>query len=319
MKTKRRSSVAYNLEGQSSPVTAKKSKTNDGDEEMFVKPWKGSDGVLVVEDREIHVHTNILSISSKYFDSMFNGNFKEGTSKRVVLTGKDYELVEHMLRLIYPLEASLTPNSFLVCGSCKDAPPKKRAVASNVEEYKRNPNPSNSEICLKCGDRFMKMDEDRRLILDHIKKLWEVSQEFIIDILSKKIKSEIGQQSQTIQTSAHAFDLLEIADVISSKSVKNACFNYLPSILTSLSKLRNGLSGRKIGLESRLRLKGILYRNLFKRLKPKDRLDEDVTKDFNNLTDELVVFDLAEEIADPTSDDEYGSSCESESNASSEH
>ena len=150
-------------------------------------------------------------------------------------------------------------------------------------------------------------DDDRRAILDHLRKLWHLSQEFIIDLLSKKIRAEIGQQSQTIQTAVHAFDLLEIADVVDSRSVKNACFNYLSNKLTSLSKLGNGLSGRKIGLESRLRLKGILYRNLFKRLKPKDRLDDDVTKDFNSLNDELVNFDLAEELADHNSDDEYES------------
>ena len=109
MKIKRKC-VSYDFEGKSScqsPAVAKKSKEND-QEEMFVKQWKGSDAVLVVEDKELHVHTNILSISSQYFDSMFKGNFKEGKSKRVTLEGKEYKLIEHMLRLIYPLEASLS-------------------------------------------------------------------------------------------------------------------------------------------------------------------------------------------------------------------
>ena len=86
----------------------------------FLKPWKGSDAVLVVEDKELHVHTNILSISSKYFESMFNGNFKEAQTKRVDLPGKSYDVLEHVLKLIYNLESRFgklfsikTPSPFL--------------------------------------------------------------------------------------------------------------------------------------------------------------------------------------------------------------
>ena len=73
----------------------------------FSKPWKGSDAVLVVEDKELHIHTTVLSLASEYFQKMFNGNFKEAKTKRVSLKEKSYELIEHMLRLIYPFNTRL--------------------------------------------------------------------------------------------------------------------------------------------------------------------------------------------------------------------
>ena len=68
----------------------------------FSKTWQNSDAVLIVEERELHVHSMILSLSSQYFDKMFNGNFVEATTKRVTLPVKSYELIELMLRCIYP-------------------------------------------------------------------------------------------------------------------------------------------------------------------------------------------------------------------------
>ena len=68
----------------------------------FSKPWQNSDAVLVVEEKEFHVHSMILSIASPYFDKMFNGNFKESQTKRVTLKGKSFQLIEQMLKAIYP-------------------------------------------------------------------------------------------------------------------------------------------------------------------------------------------------------------------------
>ena len=68
----------------------------------FSKPWKGSDAVLIVEDKELNVHTAVLSLASPVFEAMFNGSFKEAQTKRVTLEGKSYELVEEMLRFLYP-------------------------------------------------------------------------------------------------------------------------------------------------------------------------------------------------------------------------
>ena len=71
-------------------------------EGLFSKPWQNSDVVLVVEEKELHVHSNILSIASPYFDKMFNGNFKESQTKRVTMEGKSLDLIEQMLKIIYP-------------------------------------------------------------------------------------------------------------------------------------------------------------------------------------------------------------------------
>ena len=56
---------------------------NEVVEGPFSAPWQNSDAVLVVEEKELHVHSNILSIASPHFDKMFNGNFKEAQTKRV--------------------------------------------------------------------------------------------------------------------------------------------------------------------------------------------------------------------------------------------
>ena len=68
----------------------------------FSQPWQNSDAVLVVEEKELHVHSNILSNTSPYFDKMFNGNFKESQTKRVTLEGKSFDAIEQMLKIIYP-------------------------------------------------------------------------------------------------------------------------------------------------------------------------------------------------------------------------
>ena len=68
----------------------------------FEKPWQNSDAVFIVEDKELHVHSTILSLASPVFDKMLNGDFKEAQTKQVRLEGKSYPMVEHMLKLIYP-------------------------------------------------------------------------------------------------------------------------------------------------------------------------------------------------------------------------
>ena len=106
-RTSQQSGLATSNEQQ---PAAKTSKQND--EELFVKPWKGSDGVLVVEDKELHVHTAVLSLASPVFERMFNGSFKEAQTKRVTLEDKEYDLIEHMLRIIYPVQCRIGKISF---------------------------------------------------------------------------------------------------------------------------------------------------------------------------------------------------------------
>ena len=68
----------------------------------FETPWKNSDAVFIVEDKELHVHSTILSLASPVFDKMLNGDFKEAQTKQVRLEGKSYPMVEHMLKMVYP-------------------------------------------------------------------------------------------------------------------------------------------------------------------------------------------------------------------------
>eukprot|EP00111_Clytia_hemisphaerica_P013135 TCONS_00038547-protein len=68
----------------------------------FLEAWQSSDAVLVVEEKELHVHSMILSLASPYFDKMFNGSFKESQTKRVTLEGKSFDLIRQMLKIIYP-------------------------------------------------------------------------------------------------------------------------------------------------------------------------------------------------------------------------
>ena len=68
----------------------------------FDEAWQNSDAVLVVEEKQLHVHSTILSLASPVFDKMFNGDFKEAQNKQVCLQGKSYQMVEHLLKLIYP-------------------------------------------------------------------------------------------------------------------------------------------------------------------------------------------------------------------------
>ena len=69
---------------------------------LFDEAWQKSDAVLIVEEKQLHVHSTILSLASPVFDKMFNGDFKEAQNKQVSLQGKSYQLVEHLLKLLYP-------------------------------------------------------------------------------------------------------------------------------------------------------------------------------------------------------------------------
>ena len=100
------------IEEQPAAKTSKK-------DSMFSRPWRNSDAVLIVESKEMHVHSMVLSLASEYFQKMFNGNFKEAETKRIILKGKPYELIDHMLRLIYPLKTTLgkTIHHYTSCNS----------------------------------------------------------------------------------------------------------------------------------------------------------------------------------------------------------
>ena len=88
----------------SKAVSNNQAEEKEKKEVRFTKPWKNSDVVLVVEEKEIHVHSSFLSLVSPVFEAMFNGNFKEAQTRKVTLEGKSYDNVLYMLRMVYPFE-----------------------------------------------------------------------------------------------------------------------------------------------------------------------------------------------------------------------
>lgn len=70
----------------------------------FSCPWKSSDLVLQVADREFHVHRSVLILSSPVFESMLSLNFKEKYAKEIRLPKKSPAEIEQFLQGIYPDE-----------------------------------------------------------------------------------------------------------------------------------------------------------------------------------------------------------------------
>ena len=79
------------------PVMATKNEEN-----VFASPLNGSDMVLVVEDRELHVHKWILTTQSPVFKAMFEGHFQEASQDKITLKEKEYKSMVQFLKLLYP-------------------------------------------------------------------------------------------------------------------------------------------------------------------------------------------------------------------------
>lgn len=86
----------------------------------FTEPWKNSDQVLVVEERDLHVHRCVLSLCSPVFDRMFNSDFKEKTCKRIELPEKKYDELVEMLQVIYDRRKEITDDNFCFLLSLAD-------------------------------------------------------------------------------------------------------------------------------------------------------------------------------------------------------
>lgn len=98
MAAKRRKTTSGN--GAVSPATA--SVETQKEDSPFSKPWEDSDAVLIVEEKKLHVHSNILSFFSPVFKSMFNSGFRESKTKTVDMKDKNYDDVVNLLKMIYP-------------------------------------------------------------------------------------------------------------------------------------------------------------------------------------------------------------------------
>lgn len=66
---------------------------------------KFADVVIVVGEREIKAHKNILAVRSPVFAAMFDSDMEESAQNRVTITDLDYEVVEQMLRYMYTGQA----------------------------------------------------------------------------------------------------------------------------------------------------------------------------------------------------------------------
>lgn len=87
---------------QSKPVTTV-TEEDENEDPPFSIPWEGSDATLVVENKKLYVHSNMLSFSSPVFKSMFtSGYFKESKTKTIDLKGKKYDDIVTLLKMIYP-------------------------------------------------------------------------------------------------------------------------------------------------------------------------------------------------------------------------
>ena len=76
---------------------------------VFSKPWKKSDVILVVQSKQFHVHRSILTMQSPVFEAMLSGNFKEASEKKITLRGKTSEDMLQFLKLLYPENMIKTP------------------------------------------------------------------------------------------------------------------------------------------------------------------------------------------------------------------
>ncbi|KAI1702064.1 BTB/POZ domain-containing protein [Ditylenchus destructor] len=66
------------------------------------------DIVLIVGDKRIQAHKQYLSIYSKYFNAMFQSEFKEGRENEIELEEIGYDEIVELLSVVYPSEFSIT-------------------------------------------------------------------------------------------------------------------------------------------------------------------------------------------------------------------
>ncbi|XP_066933718.1 uncharacterized protein [Clytia hemisphaerica] len=204
-------------------------------ENRFTQPWKNSDVVLVVEDKELHVHSITLSMVSPVFEAMFNGNFKEAQTKRVVLEGKPYDTFLYMLRMVYPFEDVFLEDEILYCEGCSTV--KKGQRKDFTKE------PPRFGYYHGCSAEFKE------------KALYSLTNEYLIDTITKKINEELSRQSKQMYNSSHALHLLETAELIESEDLKTACLDYIKRDLYSLSNVDKLLEGRSFTLKTEMKIK----------------------------------------------------------------
>ena len=100
-----------------SPIKKVKAEDELENKEIFSKGWKSADVVLVVGEKHLHVHSQVLSIESPVFERMFQSGFKESKSKKVEMKGKKYVDMVNILKILYPsmvIDLSECKNIFFI-------------------------------------------------------------------------------------------------------------------------------------------------------------------------------------------------------------
>ncbi|XP_028396770.1 kelch repeat and BTB domain-containing protein 4-like [Dendronephthya gigantea] len=91
------------MQSHSNNPEPKNPETCVDNDNVFSKPWEDSDVVLVVEGKDFHVHRSILSLQSRVFKAMFNGNFKDATQDKIELKeDTNQKAMLQFLKLLYP-------------------------------------------------------------------------------------------------------------------------------------------------------------------------------------------------------------------------
>ncbi|XP_066933510.1 uncharacterized protein [Clytia hemisphaerica] len=268
--------------------------TRTGDASPFSKPWKGSDAVFIVEDKELHVHIQTLSLASPVFEKMFNGNFVEAQTKRVSLEGKSFKIVEAMLKFIYPSNGcnlgnvcnySIIARATFTCDTCK---------------HHHIPDDKNGQ---------------RNMNLDALHQLFDLSNEYMMDRLNQKVIKKIIQESECIKSSRTfmVINLLSIGKKMSLRQIVDNCLAELTRrspaytvrqgiILEKRVRICDFFRGREN--EGRnLNVKGAFLKKhaaILKKYKPYIRTDdipEDLKEPFYDDPFDLAIEDL-EKIGD---------------------
>ena len=151
----------------------------------FSRPWKSSDLVLKVADREFHVHRAVLILSSPVFEAMLSSNFKERSAKEIPLPGKDASELEQMLQGIYPdRDLRMSKENCL-------------ALLKLSTEYQIDRLKTRCEEYLRCWcQEDMTVDEALEVIIVSQKYFLH---EWIVKKCVDKFVSQIGQTWEKIQ------------------------------------------------------------------------------------------------------------------------
>ncbi|XP_066920286.1 uncharacterized protein [Clytia hemisphaerica] len=241
----------------------------------FSKAWQSSDAVLVVEEKELHVHSMILSLASPYFDKMFNGSFKESQTKRVTLEGKSYESVEQMITIIYPNMDSKFEFKTKLCNVCYPKAGNKRispcgdcSEAKGINSLCTRCVTSQAELCPKCKNYYKKADEGRSQHFESLRSLFKLSEEYMVPTLSSIVENEVLSMSKSLEGSSNEYvmELLELADGLNFKESTDLCIKFLISRINTYAfgdakretLLRDLIKHEKIMFKTRNKLLGMM-------------------------------------------------------------